>query len=238
MERCPNCSEMVRGGARYCTTCGYRMPGAPGDAPNADVNGDAPAPPTANSWPTYSSSHPESGEEPSSDSTVTAEEASTAASEPAEAVAIASLWPAPPAAPADSQARADDTGESETVAAAVSETVVAVTAAPDESPARERVLALIDEVREFVAAIPNDDRDALRGVVAELDVASTAPGAFDQEELAGLRDALLAARDRPRDLDTVLDLTGRIDSMVALVFAYERSHAAIERALDVLRWEE
>ena len=50
-----------------------------------------------------------------------------------------------------------------------------------------------------------------------------------------LRDALLSARDRPRDLDTVLDLTGRIDSMVALAFAYERSHAAIERALDVLR---
>jgi hypothetical protein len=99
------------------------------------------------------------------------------------------------------------------------------------------MLALLDEVREFVIAIPNDDRDDLRGVVAELEVASTPPGAFDPDELASLRDALLAARDRPRDLDTVLDLTSRIDSMVALVFAYERSHAAIERALEVLRRE-
>jgi hypothetical protein len=55
------------------------------------------------------------------------------------------------------------------------------------------------------------------------------------DDVAELREALLAARDRPRDLDTIVDLTQRIDAMVALVIAYDRTIAAIERSLDTLR---
>ena len=38
-----------------------------------------------------------------------------------------------------------------------------------------------------------------------------------------------------RHLDTIVDLTQRIDAMVALVIAYDRTIAAIERSLDTLR---
>ena len=43
------------------------------------------------------------------------------------------------------------------------------------------------------------------------------------------------ARERPRDVDTILDLTTRIDAMLALVIAYDRTIAAIERSLEALR---
>jgi hypothetical protein len=153
----------------------------------------------------------------------------------ADSDAANAFWPAPPVVPEVAPASAEETVQAASLVSLVSEAATDEPEVIEISETRERVLALIDELREFVIAIPNNDRDDLRGIIAELEVASTAPGAFDQDELASLRDALLSARDRPRDLDTVLDLTGRIDSLVALVFAYERSHAAIERALAVLR---
>lgn len=236
MERCPNCGEMVRSGARYCTTCGNRMPDLPSESPPVDANTDASASPSAsNGWPTYTTSPGEAAQEHPDDDSLPADEAleSVVAIEPG--AAIDSFWPAPPVDPAEAPTNGGELVHPETAIALVSEAAVDEPEESAGSEARERVLALIDELRKLVVAIPTDDRDDLRGIIAELEVASTSPGAFDQDELASLRDALLLARDRPRDLDTVLDLTGRIDSMVALVFAYERSHAAIERALDVLR---
>jgi hypothetical protein len=61
------------------------------------------------------------------------------------------------------------------------------------------------------------------------------PGAMAPDDVAELRDALVTARERPRDVDTILDLTTRIDAMLALVIAYDRTIAAIERSLDALR---
>lgn len=239
MERCPNCGEMVRSGARYCTTCGYRMPDPPSDAASRVTNSDVPSPPSApHGWPEYAPPRSESPDPSPSATSAPGEGEPDATGEAPGDASIASFWPAPAVAPVEMQSTDAEIAEIATVVADGSD--VEETPEAGEipgSPEREHVLALIDEVREFVVSIPNDDRDALRGVVAELEVASTTPGAFDPDELANLRDALLAARDRPRDLDTVLDLTRRIDSMVALVFAYERSHAAIERALDVLRRE-
>jgi hypothetical protein len=55
------------------------------------------------------------------------------------------------------------------------------------------------------------------------------------DDLTVLREAIFAARERPRDLDTLVDLTSRAEALVALVIAYDRATAAIERALDVLR---
>lgn len=243
MERCPNCGEMVRSGARYCTTCGYRMPDLPSEAPGVEVNADPPAPPPAsNGWPDFSPSQDEPLSGPPPEEPPPADESlDIAAVAELEAAAISSFWPAPPVAQAIVSTSAEVPTNGEEVEQSETVSALSVEAEPDEplevegSEARERVLAMIDELREYVVASPNDNRDDLKGVIAELEVASTAPGAFDQDELASLRDTLLSARDRPRDLDTVLDLTGRIDSLVALVFAYERSHAAIERALDVLR---
>ena len=66
-------------------------------------------------------------------------------------------------------------------------------------------------------------------------MAVTPPGAFPADDLPELRDALFAAREKPRDIDTIVDLTRRVDALAALVIAYDRAIAAIERSLEVLK---
>jgi hypothetical protein len=103
--------------------------------------------------------------------------------------------------------------------------------------ATERAMRLLDELRQTISEIGLQAHSAvdLSGVISDLQVAVNPPGAMAADDVAELRDALLAARERPRDIDTIVDLTKRIDAMVALVIAYDRAIAAIERALDVLR---
>jgi hypothetical protein len=105
---------------------------------------------------------------------------------------------------------------------------------------RTQAERLLDELRAVIAQIaprPGADLD-LSGVVSDLEVAVTPPGAIAPDDLTELRDALLAARERPRDIDTIVDLTHRLDALVALVIAYDRTLAAIERSLGVLRGAE
>ena len=98
-------------------------------------------------------------------------------------------------------------------------------------------MRLLDELRQTISEIGLQAHSAvdLSGVISDLQVAVNPPGAMAADDVAELRDALLAARERPRDIDTIVDLTKRIDAMVALVIAYDRAIAAIERSLDVLR---
>ncbi len=98
-----------------------------------------------------------------------------------------------------------------------------------------RAMRLIDELRDTIARLGSNTPADMSGVISDLEVAVTPPGAMAADDVAELRDALLAARERPRDVDTIVDLTKRIDAMVALVIAYDRTIAAIERSLDVLR---
>jgi hypothetical protein len=101
----------------------------------------------------------------------------------------------------------------------------------------ERAMRLLDELRQTISEIrlQSDSAVDLSGVVSDLQVAVNPPGAMATDDVAELRDALLAARERPRDIDTIVDLTKRIDAMLALVIAYDRAIAAIERSLDALR---
>jgi hypothetical protein len=97
-------------------------------------------------------------------------------------------------------------------------------------------MRLLDDLRQTISEIglqaPSGD---FSGVISDLEVAVSPPGAMATDDVAELRDALLAARERPRDIDTIVDLTKRIDAMLALVIAYDRTIAAIERSLEVLR---
>jgi len=103
--------------------------------------------------------------------------------------------------------------------------------------ATARAMRLLDELRQTISEIDLHEHSAvdLSGVISDLQVAVIPPGAMAVDDVAELRDALLAARERPRDLDTIVDLTKRIDAMLALVIAYDRAIAAIERSLDALR---
>jgi len=113
-------------------------------------------------------------------------------------------------------------------------------AADDQTGSGEamaRATRLLDELRQTISEIGLQAHSAvdLSGVASDLQVAVSPPGAMAVDDVAELRDALLAARERPRDIDTIVDLTKRIDAMLALVIAYDRAIAAIERSLEALR---
>jgi len=102
----------------------------------------------------------------------------------------------------------------------------------------QRADRLLDELRSTVAAIGRTQAPDLSGVISELEVALTPPAALQAADLAALRETLHTAGERPRDIDTILDLTGKLNAMSALLIAYDRSIAAIERSLDTLRGRE
>jgi hypothetical protein len=139
----------------------------------------------------------------------------------------------------------------------VEEEIVAVSETPSHEPQRDdhaeaveinqnpalieaiqRADQLLDELRTTIATIGRTQAPDLSGVISELEVALTPPAALQANDLAALRETLHTASERPRDIDTILDLTGKLGAMSALLIAYDRSIAAIERSLDTLRGSE
>lgn len=255
MERCPNCGTPARPGAKFCTTCGFRFPGdasdgepgnqqtdtttstideEPGLFPGA-MNDGWPSPPqpvevVRSDW--EETSGPPAPEPAEPDETVEGE----AASESWTTGAV-DAWPArPEAAPADTSQV-----EPEPQVDEAPETPLASTSgnrADEQTQAADavaRARRLLEELRGAISEIGPQSAVDLSGVISELEVAVNPPGAMAADDVAELRDALIAARERPRDVDTILDLTTRIDAMLALVIAYDRAIAAIERSLDALR---
>jgi hypothetical protein len=105
----------------------------------------------------------------------------------------------------------------------------------ESAEAVARAERLLDELRTTIGAMGHGAGPDLSGVISDLEVAVTPPGAVAPDDVSELREALLAARERPRDLDTIIDLTQRVDALLALIIAYDRAIAAIERSLDTLR---
>lgn len=246
MDRCPTCGEQIRGGAKFCTTCGTRLDAENGfaavpplevnavaheqDQPNA-ANPGWPASPKPNDNETFAAWGAPRAEDPAvADETVSIWQSG------------GSAWPAPPAsaAPAAPAAAAAEEDTAQAVETEIASLFVADppeqdTAETGASQAQERALTLLDELRSAIASLGPGSPVDTSSVISDLEVAVTPPGAMAPDDLSQLRDALFAARDRPRDLDTIVDLTGRIDSLLALVIAYDRATAAIERSLKTLR---
>jgi hypothetical protein len=141
------------------------------------------------------------------------------------AVAVADTPPSEPEPQHDADAATLPLDTSDTATHSQAETADAVA----------RATRLLDELRQTISEIGPYSAVDLSGVISDLEVAVNPPGAMAADDVAELRDALVAARERPRDVDTILDLTTRIDAMLALVIAYDRTIAAIERSLDALR---
>jgi hypothetical protein len=254
MERCPNCSTPGRPGAKFCTTCGFRFPGdaseseparddtdmtepanddEPGLFPGAMTDGwPSPPPPTetvVSDW----------------DEQVAAQAAPAELGDMTQAEDTSNTWAASatdswPELPASAVAETSSS-ESESLPNEVAETASVDTSDTASSTQTEtaeaiaRATLLLDELRQTISEIGPHSAVDLSGVISDLEVAANPPGAMATDDVAELRDALLAARERPRDIDTIVDLTKRIDAMLALVIAYDRTIAAIERTLDALR---
>ena len=250
MERCPTCGTPARPGAKFCTTCGFRFPGDASDGESAHEHTDTatsttdeepglfpgamtdgwPSPPppeeTVGGWDTPAAASAESGETIEVDATSESWTAAAVDSWPGRpAAAVADAPPGEPEPEPDVDAETLLVNGAETGADNQMET-------PD---ALARAMGLLDELRQTVSEIGPPGAVDLSGVISDLEVAVNPPGAMAADDVAELRDALLAARERPRDVDTILDLTRRLDAMLALVIAYDRTIAAIERSLEALR---
>ena len=255
MERCPNCGTPARPGAKFCTTCGFRFPGDASDGEAVTEHTDTAGSTTdeepglfpgamTDGWPTppppAETVHSSWEEASNGSATTSAERDETievdSVSESGTSGALDS-WPArPPDAAADeppgeSEPQLDE--ESTTLSVDTTDTVADEQA--DTADAVARAMRLLDELRQTISEIGPSSAVDLSGVVSDLEVAVNPPGAMAADDVAELRDALVAARERPRDVDTILDLTTRIDAMLALVIAYDRTIAAIERSLEALR---
>lgn len=261
MDRCPNCGAPVRVGAKFCTTCGFRLPEAATDVPPvADVSSTGPAEADAAGRESMAVS-PRTDE--SSDWLAAAASAWPASWEPRPdpnpVSAAASVEAPPPSADevpeADSTAGGGTIASVETDAAGLTEPSMAASgqarsagvslaeqAAQSDLGAADPLAtakALVDELRALLPAVaagagsrPGPDVDA---VVADLDAARRQPDAARTREFDALRAALEHARAQPRDIDTVLDLVGRVDVVLALQAAHDRYATAIDRAVAALR---
>ena len=255
MERCPNCGTPARPGAKFCTTCGFRFPGDASDSEPAHGHTNTTAPETdeepglfpgamTDGWP----SPPPPAETVAGGWDEQAAAPQPAPFEPSEmtevegtpdpwAAGATDSWPAPPtAAVADTPAtEPEPQREGVTTTALVDTSDAADDNQTETAEAMARAMRLLDELRQAISEIGPHSAVDLSGVISDLEVAVHPPGAMAADDVAELRDALLAARERPRDIDTIVDLTKRIDAMLALVIAYDRAIAAIERSLDALR---
>jgi len=247
MERCPHCGSPSREGAKFCTTCGYRFSGMDDEAQpspveegtgagqaNDELTQETASPVVA--WPAPPSEEPSPASpwarcETAADANLeTADEASATTWPQAPSTFWSQSTDAPPAV------ESSDEGTQATSEPVALPEVASVPHA-DAVAALARATGLLDDLREAFAQLGQAAAPNLSGVISDLEVAATPPGALDPVELASLRDALLSARERPRDIDTILDLSQRIDVVIALMIAYDRAIAAIERSLAVLRRE-
>jgi hypothetical protein len=259
MERCPNCGTTGRPGAKFCTTCGFRFPdeasdGEPGhDHTDPDVTESDEEPglfpgAATDGWP----SPPPPAATVGGGWGAQAATAETAPPEPSDmtedentpdpwAAGATESWPAPPTATvADTDSvliESEPESDEEDQTDPVDSPNAAASNGSEAAEAMARAMRLLDELRQTISKIglPAQSGVDLSGVISDLEVAVHPPGAMAADDVAELRDALLAARERPRDIDTIVDLTKRIDAMLALVIAYDRTIAAIERSLDALR---
>jgi hypothetical protein len=263
MERCPNCGAPARPGAKFCTTCGSRLP----DAPAAESGAERPTVAAAG-WAAPPEAEPPAAAETTA--TTGGESAGTAGETAGTAAdqVLSTTWPAdgPQSRPStwaeEAVAQAEtpaptepDTAETpvESAPAAADQTWEEMTAiflpepAAETPPiigimpggaaeAQQRAIALLDELRGLLPAVVGAAPAGRPGAIADqLEAAIAAGSAEEAAELAELRAALVATRDRPRDIDTVLDLSRRVDAIVALLDAYDRSIAAINEAVRSLR---
>lgn len=242
MDTCPNCEAPARAGARFCTTCGHRFSAVGEDAAAENLLAVGAPEPGPLLWPT--------GSWPSASADIIArasagdwdrQEGGRAMAAEAWSGLAGAGWPAPqptadPAAAADSPAHATNPEPEPAANETAAQTEDAVSPIdPPIQPAIARVNTLLGELNLLLAELAPAESPDLTGLVSELEVAVQPPGALSPDRVSAVRDLLLQARERPRDLDLIVGLAERLGEITDLLFAYERAIAAIERALTMLR---
>jgi hypothetical protein len=301
MERCPNCGALARPGAKFCTTCGYRLTGSVGDtssaapdaapAETAGVETPPDQPPDATLDPPDESQAPPS-DDPLAAGPVASDDvptsvappgAETSGGEPTDAdQVLSSSWPEPPASSwssswtssssgdldavsstppgdaepvaepvseeptsADASAVAPDAGgtlppamsfDDQTMSSSASDAWAMPPSHDEQSSPLADARRLIEELHALLPALTVSSPDVDREVIAaDLQTARDLLATAAADDETGLRAVLQAARDRPRDVDAMLELSSRTGSLLALLDAHDHATTAIERAIAALR---
>lgn len=101
-------------------------------------------------------------------------------------------------------------------------------------PPRERARDLLNELQTLLPSLGSAPGSEVAAIADELDRVAQELMVPD-DDFSDVRAAVEAARDRPRDIDTVLDLSRRADVILAVFDAYDRALAALDTAASALR---
>lgn len=255
MNRCPNCAAQNRDGAKFCTSCGFRLPVDAEPAITADRSPFA----TTSSVPPYSQQAPPpaSDAEPDDESGF----ATWGGDAPVELTPGLSWDTSPPpntsvpvsddmiaALVGDSDAEVADTpGIGNGYASAQSPNAAAVAddavwdAAPRPTPRTGEIPPTIDHLlklaRELEYGLIELADAPTVSVVDDVDdvdsrlLANVLAELQDEDEMTPLRNAVASAQERPRDVDVMMDLVLRADAISALLTERDQLKNAIEIVL-------
>lgn len=112
-------------------------------------------------------------------------------------------------------------------------------ASTEEDPL-DRARRLVDELRTLIPPprLYQEDAPQALGATASASVPEGLQGdlesARSSTDFGELRSALESARERPRDVDTMLELVGRIDTMLEALDDRDRLASAVDRAIGQL----
>jgi zinc ribbon protein len=256
MNRCPNCAAQNREGAKFCTSCGFRLPVTSTPTTSSDRSPFA----TTSSVPPYAEQVAEPPRTPES-----AEESGFA------------TWNAPAPQPTETPGRSWDAPPPQNTAVPVDEDMIAALvgeAAPDEQedvPAEsagvtaeptpeapdpatwatpqpaaqvgQNGAASVDQLLRLVRELEYGLVELAESPASTVGSTSEAPAGDtrmlanalsdlqDEDDLMPLRNAVASAQDRPRDVDVMLDLVLRADAIAAVITERDQLKAAIELAV-------
>jgi hypothetical protein len=236
MNRCPNCAAQNREGAKFCTSCGFRLPVE--SAPLV-TNDRSPFATTATPSGSAATASPPVSNEFSNGDDSDDQGFATWGADSMDQPAPGKSWDASPptntAVPVSDEMIASLVGDIDSPLAEDENTVAEsrpVPARPGGNASVDELLRLareleygLIELAEAPAALASTagNVERLRNTLADL---------HDEDELEPLRNAVNTAQERPRDVDVMLDLVLRADSIGSLLVERDQLKSAIEMFLN------
>jgi len=231
LRACPNCGASNRATAKFCVTCGVKMPEAPPPARDPYTSTPAtstwPAPPAAPDPAPAAGGWGNIGDAPAP-VTVPA-----AAPDPTPAPSWGGWGNAAPAAavdPANDPAAVveglEEAFDDDDVAAAAAFGAAVAAQASDDAPAGDALAQaheLLDMLRDLLPAALAPGATAAAGVDPSAVLADTS-----SDNYAALRGLIVEATDRPRDIDVMMRLSQQVADIAALMDERDRLRAALQ----------
>ena len=244
MNRCPNCAAQNREGAKFCTSCGFRLP-----AEQAPVVTNERSPfATTSTVPPHSETAPQMVVAPES---AVEQGFATWSPEPAPPPAPGYSWDAAPpqntAVPVDDEMIARLMEDTEPSNGSPSTPEPASSFAPYYEPTRETSAAPLTSAGDAATSVDHllklareleyglmelGDSPAALERVDSLLLANVLEDLQTEDELVPLRAAVATAQERPRDVDVMLDLVLRADAIAAVLTERDQLRSAVSLFLE------